>query len=459
MPLSFGNDTSPLPWALLPGNNVGLGWYNVQRKRLKKFALQYLGEAPEAVAVLRSQGEADTSLGVVKASRAGFTELRVRLPVLNQYYTYSGQHGGTPDSAVLAKIKDIVLAWVTTNQPTGKPIDETNFEGLLRVIAARWTDFSSSEQASITAWMNALKVAKLNWSFTPLPGEGRLLYGNHYTHHFKVLLWVCQNLGDTGTFSTLLAALDNHAAFNHPFNNGSVTTPGQHAIVGLSGSEQRLDLNGNLVARFPGGHAFTVSGNTQGNNGLYHVGSSQYLSGSNKTRLFTVETLTGSGGGGTLGEFYRNDLHDMPRAATSNGESIDYIRRDALHYHQYNLEPWIEIALLEGGTRYQAVLDNAFSFLETAVLTPPAKHYEFAASTDSFDSLRWQQSRSEYLQPGAMYRPDKLARVLFAYAFFKKRLNSAYIINERLLSIAVRSNFLPSHWPYYFRWVFQGAYG
>ena len=72
-----GTDSNLIPAAALPASNVGLGWYNNNRKRLKKFAGQYVGEASAAVVTLRSQGEADISNPDVIASRAGFNELPV----------------------------------------------------------------------------------------------------------------------------------------------------------------------------------------------------------------------------------------------------------------------------------------------------------------------------------------------------------------------------------------------
>lgn len=457
--MDFGTDTNPLPVQALPGSNVGLGWFNNNRKRLRKFALQYLDEAPAAVRELKSQGQPDTADPGVVASREGFNELRVRLPVINQYFTYSGMHGGTADARALAKIKAIVLAWVRINQPTGKPIDETNFENLLRVIGARWGDFSGGEQAEITDWLQRLRTAKENWQFVELAGEGTLRYGNHYTHHYKILLQVYDLLGLTAQRTALLQAIGEFSAVNLPFGNADIRFPASYTITGTSQSQQRFDVAGNQVVRFPAGSTFQVNGNSQWNNARYTVASTQYLSSSDRTRIFTVEPVQRDGGGGTVWEQFDPAQHDMPRAATVAGESIDYIRRDALHYHQYNLEPWLEIAILAGGTTFATVVDQQFAFLQTQILNPPVKNYEFAATTDSFDRIRWERSQPEYLQPLSMYRPDKIARVVFSYVYYKRLTQPAFDVDERLLSFALRSDVLPSHWYPYFRWVFGGLYG
>jgi hypothetical protein len=380
MPLSFGSDTAPLTDALLPSSNVGLSWYNLNRKRLKKFARQYLAENPSAVRILTSQGEVDTTIPAVQTTRASFTELRTRLPVLNQYYTYSH------DPNILQHIKNIVMTWVRTNEPTGKPIDETNFEGLLRVLTTRWTDFSVGEQYDITAWLNALKTAKESWSFSPLNGEGSIQYGNHYTHHYKILLKVYSLLGLSTTRTNLINTITAFKAVNFPYGNSAVLYP--------------------------------------------------------------------SGGAP-----YNPSIHHMPRGAVHLGESIDYIRRDALHYHVYTLEPWLEIALDVGGTLFESVVDNAFLFLTMMTLTPPIKHYEFAHTTDPFDALRRAASNPDYLAPNAMFNIDKVARVVFSYQYYKQQLNSTFSVDDRLLSFALRSRYLPSVWYYYFRMVFSGAYG
>jgi hypothetical protein len=453
----FGTDT-PIAASALPSSNVGLGWYNVQRKRLQKLAAQYVGEESAAVAVLRSQGAADTRDPQVRASRAGFNELRVRLPVLDQYYTYTTLHGGSGESLYLNKVKALVLAWVRTNHPTGKPIDETNFENLLRVMGKRWGDFSGGEQAEITAWVQALRITKEDWTFGQLPGEGALTHGNHYAHHYKILLQIYSLLGLTSQRGAVLTEITDFAARNFPYGNAAMTHPASHVVTGTSADDKRFDLDGNHTAAFPAGSRFLVTGNSQLNNGLYTVVSVQYLTTSGKTRLFTAEAPRNAGGGGLMWEPFDPATHAMPRAASGAGESIDYIRRDALHYHQYNLEPWLEIAILAGDGRFNAVIAAQWSFLQTQILTPPLRHDEFNATTDNFDGERWLASNPEYLQPNSMYHPDKAARAVFSYAYYKQLSDPEFLPDERLLAVALRSVQLPSQWYPYFRWVFRGMY-
>src|SRR5690606_25144432 len=154
-----------------------IGWYNVQRKNLQKFAEQHINTDSEAVVEMKSQGQVDTTDPDVIATREGFNVMRTKLPLLLQYYVYTGSHGGSFDTAYLAKIKEIILDWATINVPTGKPIDETNYEGLIHAMQYVIESFTTGEKEDIAAWLESVAAAKEAWDFTPAGGEGRLLYG------------------------------------------------------------------------------------------------------------------------------------------------------------------------------------------------------------------------------------------------------------------------------------------
>lgn len=214
----FGVD-EPIDAASLPGVNTALSWSNVQRRRLRKFAGQFAANPPVPVATLRSQGEPDVTVPAVVATRAGFTQLRRDLPVIDQYYEYSG------DADCLARVKEIGLAWVRTNVPDGKPINETSFEWLLRVLKRRRNDFTAAEQADIDAWLQALRAAKEGFAFTPGDNEGTVAHGNWYTHHYKILLMVYDGQGDSLARDALLAEIDGFASRNFPYGNAYITYP------------------------------------------------------------------------------------------------------------------------------------------------------------------------------------------------------------------------------------------
>ncbi len=366
----FGAD-APIAAAALPSNSTSLSWYNVQRQRLRKFAKQYATVPATPVATLRSQGEPDVTIPEVVFSREGFTQLRRDLPVLDQYYEYSGE------AAILAKVKEICLAWVRTNVPDGKPINESNLEWLVRVLKRRRADFTASEWGDAAAWLQALRAAKEGFAFVPNENEGSLRHGNWYTHHYKVLLLVLDALG--ADKAALLAEMDGFAARNFPFGNAAISHPAP-------------------------------------------------------------------------GEPFDPLRHDMPRAAVTAGESIDYIRRDALHYQVYDLAPWIEIGLLTGG-RYAGLIEDGFAFF-TGKLLSPERHYEFAASSDPFDAARWQASHPEYLAPEAMFKPSRAAGMVLSWFAWKRSRAPAYVEPAWLVSLCGRAtDTLASFWPQYFRWA------
>lgn len=442
----FGADDPIAAAALDSFNNNALSFHNVQRRRLRKFAREYAVLPSAAVTTLRSQGEPDVTLPVVAATRDGFTQLRRDLPVMDQYYEYSG------DAAMVAKVKEICLAWVRTNIPDGKPINETNFEWLVRVLKRRRGDFNAAEWSSVDAWLRALRAAKEGFDFQAGDNEGTVVHGNWYTHHYKVLLLTLDALGDTAARDALLAEIDAFAGRNFPYGNMAITAPGQFAIVGTSKSGSRFDIAGNELARFPAGISFTVAGNSQGNDGTYTVSSAQYLSGSDKTRIITAEVPVADGGGGTLHEIFDPARHDMPRAATAVGESIDYIRRDALHYHVYTLWPWIEMGL-STGARYQAVIDAGWDFFVDKLLSP-VKHYEFAATSDPFDAVRWQASHPEYLAPQSMFKPQRAAGMMLSYFHYRRTVDPGFVEPPALVALCLRgTDTLASFWPSYFRWM------
>ncbi len=440
----FGTD-EPIAAASLPTNSNGLSWHNVQRQRLRKFAGQYLAQPPIPVVTLRSQGEPDVTIPAVVASRAGFTQLRRDLPVIDQYFEY----GGEPD--YLQKAKDICLAWARTNEPDGKPINESNFEWLLRVMKRRQADFSAAEWTSIEDWAQALRTAKEGFDFQTTEEEGAVAHGNWYTHHYKVLLQVYDLLGDTAAFDALLVEIEGFATRNFPFGNGAMSHPTGHEIVAASAAEGYFEIAGDRRAVFPDGAEFRVAGSGAGNDGAYGVAGTEYLSASDLTRIRPLQAVAADGGGGVLSEPWDEAVHDMPRPAVDAGESIDYVRRDALHYQVYDLAPWIEIALLAG--RSFAQVDAGWDFF-VAKLLASHKHYEFAASSDPFDAARWEASHAEYLAPGAMFKPQRAAGMMLAYFHHRRSLDPAWIEPAQLLAPCLRAtDTISSFWAQYFRWA------
>ena len=86
----------------------------------------------------------------------------------------------------------------------------------------------------------------------------------------------------------------------------------------------------------------------------------------------------------------RQDMLAVERQRKANlpstdGKSIDYEQRDAMHYHVFDLEAWLEIALISGCCRES--VDSAFQFLARTLAEEP-DHVEFARSTAAIDRKR-----------------------------------------------------------------------
>src|SRR4030095_8703048 len=104
----------------------------------------------------------------------------------------------------------------------------------------------------------------------------------------------------------------------------------------------------------------------------------------------------------------------------SDGSSLDYRERDAMHYHIFDLEAWTEIALVTGCCG--SSIDRAFAFFEKQMREHP-EHIEFANSTVPIDRKR-ASSGFEYAKAHP-YEITKASRAIFAYATLVRYLRAA----------------------------------
>ncbi len=145
-------------------------------------------------------------------------------------------------------------------------------------------------------------------------------------------------------------------------------------------------------------------------------------------------------------EEYRIDLAATEQQMKANlptrdGKSIDYDQRDAMHYHVFDLEAWIEIELITGCCRDS--VDQAFAFFEKALAEDP-NHIEFAGSSAPIDRKR-AAGGFQYAQP-RRFDPRKAARVIFSYATLSGRT-----VDPELWKTAIGSE-QPSTLLYEARW-------
>ena len=116
-----------------------------------------------------------------------------------------------------------------------------------------------------------------------------------------------------------------------------------------------------------------------------------------------------------------------------DGSSIDFHERDALHYHCYDVEPLLELAIAanNNGTNLYTYKSKSGASLEKSVkfLMPfcsgEKKHPEFVKSTVAFDRKR-AESGDENYKAGHLFDPKKGGRSLELAAAFDKNLSEVY---------------------------------
>lgn len=118
-----------------------------------------------------------------------------------------------------------------------------------------------------------------------------------------------------------------------------------------------------------------------------------------------------------------------------SGVSVDYIQRSALFYHNYDLQPWLEISLVTDCCHTET--HQAFAFLAKKIVTHRIGH-EFMHSQVSIDAQRAKNGFT-YAQLGGRFDVAKAAPTIVMY----------YTINRvtpdpRLWFIVQRSK--PSPW-------------
>jgi hypothetical protein len=113
---------------------------------------------------------------------------------------------------------------------------------------------------------------------------------------------------------------------------------------------------------------------------------------------------------------WKSDIEATDKHLTVNilkdGSTFDYEERNALHYHVYDLEAWLEIALLE--QKYRDETKQAFDFL-TNKLNGDDVHNQFVGSKQAIDEKR-ANAGFEYARRGGDYRPEEAEKAILLYA-------------------------------------------
>lgn len=115
-------------------------------------------------------------------------------------------------------------------------------------------------------------------------------------------------------------------------------------------------------------------------------------------------------------EAWQRDLAQTTNFAKLNlnsisGESIDYKERNALHYHNFDLQAWLEISLISGCCRES--ITPAFNFLRDRI---QAHHLdgEFLHSSAKIDGLR-AKGGFQYAKTGGIFDVSKAGPTIVTY--------------------------------------------
>lgn len=93
------------------------------------------------------------------------------------------------------------------------------------------------------------------------------------------------------------------------------------------------------------------------------------------------------------------------------GKSVDYQQRNALYYHNYAVQPWLEISLISGCCHSET--QQAFTFLSNQIL---GRHIgnEFVHSHAKIDKLRAEEGFA-YALPGGQFDVSRAASTIVTY--------------------------------------------
>ncbi|MEO6524075.1 MAG: alginate lyase family protein [Mucilaginibacter sp.] len=127
---------------------------------------------------------------------------------------------------------------------------------------------------------------------------------------------------------------------------------------------------------------------------------------------------------------------DLKRQLEKNllpdGSSIDFKLRDALHYHVYDLEPLLSLAIVlkraTGADAYAIASESGASIKKSVewvipYITGEKTHGEFVNSTVSFDLKRANNGEAEY-KAGTLWNPKNGYRTLALASYFNPQYNN-----------------------------------
>jgi hypothetical protein len=116
----------------------------------------------------------------------------------------------------------------------------------------------------------------------------------------------------------------------------------------------------------------------------------------------------------------------------ADGSGVDFKLRDALHYHAYDLEPLLQLAIVlkrATGVDYYSMASPSGSSIKKSTewfvpyVTGEKTHGEFVNSTVKFDQARAKNGEKDYV-PGTLFNPKNGIKTLTLAAYFDQQYNA-----------------------------------
>lgn len=159
-------------------------------------------DSPQPVRTITSAGVANADDEGLKASRRGFRNAdSVAMLALD--------YRNRPNDERLQQATQYLLAWATTNVPTGQPIDETRLDGFVWAYDLLRCQLNPGDKDVVEHWLSAMQTKKSNYVFGP-----KTEHNNHHTHQLKMQLLLDRALGDQTAFAAHTAEARAHVAKN-----------------------------------------------------------------------------------------------------------------------------------------------------------------------------------------------------------------------------------------------------
>ncbi|MBS0207989.1 MAG: alginate lyase family protein [Planctomycetes bacterium] len=159
-----------------------------------------LGDEPGPVREIRSEGLLDSD----SQKKATVAALRDMPKLVDLAYAWTLSN----DQKYGEQAKKFILAWVTTAEPPGNPIDATRVESLLMAYDLTRAGFSKTEQQQVEQWLRAMAERQI----AERKAGSATLFNNWNSHRLKLVGMVAIVLNDKPLMSQVLEGFREQVA-------------------------------------------------------------------------------------------------------------------------------------------------------------------------------------------------------------------------------------------------------